>query len=170
MLGSGASRRRIARTLQAAYDHGLLSEDTFTYRFDQLLAGRLIFPGRLIGDLRFRRAGSWRGRVADALSGLSRTIVPSDELTAPPQETLLALDWSGSTAELLVGRHYGCDIMLDDPTVSRRHARLVFHEDSWIVHDLDSTNGTMVNGALVGRSPVRPGDRLALGEALLVID
>jgi FHA domain len=170
VLGSGASRRRIARTLQAAYDHGLLSQDTFTYRFDQLLAGRLIFPGRLIGDLRFRRAGSWRGRVVGALAGLSRTIVPSDELTAPPQETLLALDWSGSTAELLVGRHYGCDIMLEDPTVSRRHAQLVFRDDSWIVHDLDSTNGTMVNGARVGRCAVQPGDRLALGEALLVID
>ena len=170
MLGEGASRRRIARTLQAAYDHGLLSQDTFTHRFDQLLAGRLIFPSRLIGDLRFRRAAGWRSRVVGAFGGLTRTVASSHDPVPPPQETLLALDWSGSTADLLVGRNYGCDIVLEDPTVSRRHARLVFRDDSWMVHDLESTNGTMVNGARVGRCAVRPGDRLALGEALLLID
>lgn len=170
MLGEGASRRRIARTLQAAYDHGLLSQDTFTYRFDQLLAGRLIFPSRLIGDLRFRRAASWRSRVAGALTGLTRTTAPSHEPGPPPEETLLALDWSGASAELLVGRHHGCDIVLDDPTVSRQHLRLVFHDDGWIVHDLGSTNGTMVNGERVGRCTVAPGDHLALGEALLLVD
>lgn len=169
MLGSGASRRRIARTLNAAYADGLLSEETFTYRLDQLLGERLIDPRRLIGDLSFRRTVSWRSRLAAAVGALKQTITIS-ELSMSRAESLLALDWSGAAAELLVGRHHACDVVLDEPSVSRRHARLVFRDGSWILHDLKSTNGTLVNGVLVGRCALRPGDHLALGEARLRID
>jgi predicted component of type VI protein secretion system len=83
---------------------------------------------------------------------------------------LLALDWGGDCHELLIGRHSSCDLVVSDPSVSRRHARLVFRDHGWILQDLDSTNGTRVNGVRVGRSELRPGDRLAIGEARLTID
>jgi pSer/pThr/pTyr-binding forkhead associated (FHA) protein len=83
---------------------------------------------------------------------------------------LLALDWTGDTDELFVGRHHSCDILLESPLVSRRHARLVFRDGSWIIQDLESTNGTCVNGARVGRCKLRPGDEVAFGSDRFRID
>ena len=170
MLGSGASRRRIARTLNAAYANGLLSEETFTYRLDQLLSERLVDPRRLIGDLSFRRAADWRTRLTATLVMLKQSLAALGESPAPREEILLALDWTGATGELLVGRHHSCDVVLDEPSVSRKHARLVFRDGSWVLQDLESTNGTIVNGAFVGRCALRPGDRVLLGYACVRID
>ena len=153
--------------MNAAYANGLLSEETFTYRLDQLLSQRLIDPRRLIGDLSFRRAGGWRSRAA---ATLRRSLGGAREASASGEEVLLALDWTGATGQLLVGRHHACDIVLDEPTVSRRHAFLVFRDGSWVLQDLESTNGTIVNGTLVGRCVLRPGDQLLLGNAELRID
>jgi pSer/pThr/pTyr-binding forkhead associated (FHA) protein len=83
---------------------------------------------------------------------------------------VLALDWSGDRETLLIGRDPGCDIPLQEDTVSRRHARLLFRDGTWIVQDLRSTNGTFVNGTDVGRCQLRPGDRLQLGQQLIDID
>jgi pilus assembly protein CpaF len=54
--------------------------------------------------------------------------------------------------------------------VSRRHARLVFRDGSWVIQDLRSCNGTEVNGLVVGRCELRPGDHVVLGDEHLVID
>ncbi|MGO9822239.1 MAG: FHA domain-containing protein [Solirubrobacteraceae bacterium] len=81
-----------------------------------------------------------------------------------PAPNLLALDWSGATDELLLGRGPGCDILLTDPTVSRRHARLRFRDGNWVLQDLRSTNGTLLNDTVVGRCQLRPGDRLRVGD------
>jgi len=81
----------------------------------------------------------------------------------------LRLPTSG-IAHLIIGRHERCDVVLRDPSVSRRHARLIFRDHKWIIQDLRSTNGTIVNGTRVGRSEVRPGDLLALGDERLRVD
>ncbi|HUE26807.1 MAG TPA: FHA domain-containing protein [Solirubrobacteraceae bacterium] len=165
MLGHGASRRQIARTLNAAYADGLLSHETFTYRLDQLFQRRLIDPVRLIGDLSTRGGRpAWFIRAADTL--VRWALAEGAESPA----VLLALDWTGGQDELIVGRHHACDVVLSDPSVSRRHARLVFRDGNWVLQDLESTNGTMVNGVRVGRCALRPGDRLALGDEELRID
>jgi len=54
--------------------------------------------------------------------------------------------------------------------VSRRHARLVFRDSCWIVQDLESRNGTAVNGKLVGRCRLSPGDDLAFADEHVLID
>jgi hypothetical protein len=167
VLGSGASRKQIARTLNVAYEHGLLSEETLSYRLDQLLGGSLIDPRHLIGDLSLRRAVGWRDRLRAVVAALRAP--PSGDV-APTDEFLLALDWTGFTEQLLVGRHHACDVVLDEPSVSRQHARLVFRDGKWVLQDLESTNGTIVNGVRVGRCSLLPGDHLALGEAHLRID
>jgi hypothetical protein len=48
--------------------------------------------------------------------------------------------------ETVIGRDPACDIVLDDERVSRRHARLVFADSAWKLFDLDSTNGTSLQG------------------------
>lgn len=57
--------------------------------------------------------------------------------------------------------------MLDDDTVSRRHAELRVRDGRWMVRDLGSINGTWLNGRRVGDAEVRPGDELRLGDAVL---
>ncbi len=56
-----------------------------------------------------------------------------------------------------------------DPTLSRLHAVLERYEAGWCVRDLDSRNGTFVNGQRVWRErPLRPGDELRVGTTRLV--
>jgi len=68
----------------------------------------------------------------------------------------------------VIGRVPGCDLVLDDSTVSKHHARI--HCDAApLIEDLDSTNGTYVNGRPVdGPTALRRGDRIALGAAKIV--
>lgn len=83
---------------------------------------------------------------------------------------LLALDWNGGAQESLLGRSSSCDLAFSNLNVSRRHARLVFRDGSWILHDLESTNGSFVNGVRVHRCELRPGDSLTLGDEALRVD
>jgi len=151
VLGAGARRHRLARTLNAAYAEGLLSEETLTHRLDVLFGGELIDPRRLVGDLTQRVPRRRRPKRGDA-------------------GTLLALDWSGAQEELVIGRDPNCDLVLADDTVSRTHALLTFRDGAWIIRDLESTNGTRLNGQYVGRCRLAPGDQLALGNQRLRID
>jgi pSer/pThr/pTyr-binding forkhead associated (FHA) protein len=89
---------------------------------------------------------------------------------AAAQPAVLALDWDGATDAVLLGRHPACEVVLDDLTVSRRHAQLHFRDGRWVLQDLGSKNGTTVNGAPVTRCQLRPGDHLRLGEQHLVVD
>ena len=52
---------------------------------------------------------------------------------------------------VVIGRHPECSIQIDDSSVSRRHAKLVRVDDVWFVEDLDSRNGTFVNGEAIDR-------------------
>jgi hypothetical protein len=170
VLAPGASRKHIARTLNAAYADGLLSQDTFVRRLDQLLGAQLIDPRGLIGDLTLRRSPQRRLALVDAVAATVRRLRTSRAQNAGGSPILLALDWSGAQSELILGRHRGCDVVLSNPAVSRRHARLVFRDGNWVLQDLQSTNGTAVNGMNVGRCEVRPGDHVVLGDQHLKID
>ena len=64
------------------------------------------------------------------------------------------------TSPATVGRSPDCDIHIDAPGLSRLHARLVPTEDGVIVEDLESTNGTFVNGYRVRRHKLRIGDEV----------
>jgi hypothetical protein len=166
VIRHGELRRRIARTLNDAYADGLLSEETFTNRIEHLLKRHVIDPTSLIGDLSFRGRRTWETRIMERWHSVRASWFRG----TPEPERLLALDWTGKQAELLIGRHYACDVVLTDPSVSRRHARVVFRDGGWILQDLASTNGTTVNGALVGRCALEPGDHLVLGMERLRVD
>jgi hypothetical protein len=68
---------------------------------------------------------------------------------------------------VVVGRSQDCDVVLDDPNVSRRHAELRAEEGRWIVADLGSTNGVRVNGRAVERAALEPGDEVTFGAYVL---
>lgn len=169
MLQAGSSREQIASALSAAYGQGLLSEQTFLRRLEELLAGGLIDPRRLVGDLNIRAPAIDSRPWLGATSRLRRMHRLFASRAGEPA-LLLALDWTGSTQELLIGRHHSCDVVLNEPTVSRWHARLIFRDGVWILHDLGSKNGTVINGLRIARCEVRPADRLLVGGQLLRID
>jgi hypothetical protein len=129
----------------------------------------LIDPLRIIGDLSVK--ASIRTQVAGLIRAMaSRVGLLIDANVVNGRPVLLALDWNVGAQELLLGRSSGCDVAFSNVSVSRRHARLVFRDGSWILHDLDSTNGTFVNGVRVQRCELRPGDRLELGDEALRVD
>lgn len=69
-------------------------------------------------------------------------------------------------AELLVGRDESCGLLVDDASVSRRHAAIRRQGDALTVVDLESRNGTTVNGRrITGSRALRPGDELRFGRA-----
>lgn len=70
----------------------------------------------------------------------------------------------GTAPETVIGRERsGKAIVLRDPNVSRRHARLTYDGHIWRIHDLNSTNGTLVNDVDVDSCVLRDGDLITLG-------
>jgi FHA domain-containing protein len=153
-------------TLNAAYGEGLLSHHTLLLRLDVLFGHELVDAEGLVGDLTLRAPPT---RLAQARARAA-ALVQRALGEAPPPPPLLALDWTGAREELLLGRHIACDVVLDHPSVSRRHARLSFRDGHWVLRDLDSTNGTRINGRHVVRCRLEAGDRLRLGSAELLVD
>jgi predicted component of type VI protein secretion system len=68
----------------------------------------------------------------------------------------------------VLGRSNSCDYAIPDPTVSTRHAELIRDGAGWLVRDLNSRNGTRVNGGLIKEQRLSAGDTLALGTTAFV--
>ncbi len=80
----------------------------------------------------------------------------------------LFLDLGGEP--VVVGRAEECPLRLSGSDVSRRHCRIVRSGAGYSVQDLGSQNGTRVNGERVEERPLRPGDRIEVGSAVLYYD
>ncbi len=75
-------------------------------------------------------------------------------------------------ASIEIGRAPECDVHVDHKSVSRRHARVSFTEDGFVIEDLASANGTFVRGARLTpgvRVPLEPGSIASFGVASLVV-
>jgi hypothetical protein len=167
----GRSRQRLVGVLSAAFEEGLLSQRTYSHRLRLLVGPRLVDEQQLIGDLTLGPIRPSRAAVAQkAFSALAASVravlTPS---RTPPAPLLLVLN-EALREQLLVGRHPACDVVLGAPSVSRRHAQLTHRHGAWVIQDLASTNGTLVNGERVGRATVRAGDLVTLGELTLLLD
>ena len=73
-----------------------------------------------------------------------------------------------SKRKIVVGRSRDCDIQVNDPNVSRRHAELRQEGAAYWIVDLGSTNGLEVNGKRLQRAKLEDGDRITLGSTELV--
>jgi hypothetical protein len=69
---------------------------------------------------------------------------------------------------LVLGRVAACDIVVDDNKASRRHARLIVEGGVVEIEDLDSSNGTLLNGNPVTRRMLRDGDEVRIGKTAIV--
>ncbi|HEY1523631.1 MAG TPA: DUF3662 and FHA domain-containing protein [Solirubrobacteraceae bacterium] len=108
---------------------------------------------------------STAGRLAEPLEERAR----SREQTA-----LLLLDGRRlvvGPAGVTLGRSRECDIVLQDPNVSRKHAEVRPRGGSWVVQDLGSTNGSRLNGrSIQGSEVVKPGDQIEVGSTRLTFE
>jgi hypothetical protein len=68
----------------------------------------------------------------------------------------------------VIGRK-GCDLVLNDSRVSRRHAELKIVGQKLVIEDLKSTNGTQVNGTTITSKQLAPNDLITIGETSLRI-
>ena len=68
-----------------------------------------------------------------------------------------------SAGDTVVGRAAVCDLAIDDPSISRRHARFRIHGDHCVVTDLGGRNGTFVDGEQVSEAEVGDGAAIVLG-------
>jgi hypothetical protein len=163
-------RERLASVLNAAFAEGLLSQETHSYRLGLLFGPQLVDPDALVGDLALRTQTQTLAAPASALGALWRYAIRRARRSPAVTPLVLALEWVGERDAVVIGRDTRCDIVVSEGTVSRHHARLVFRDGTCVVQDLQSTNGTAVNGKPVGRCQLHRGDRLRLGRQLLDID
>ena len=65
--------------------------------------------------------------------------------------------------QTIIGRHPECDVVLDVAAVSRQHAQILREEDGYLLEDLGSRNGTILNGKRIDRrEPLNEGDRVVI--------
>lgn len=75
-----------------------------------------------------------------------------------------------ATGTLLIGRGSGCQLVLEDALVSRKHARIEVRPDSATLHDLGSVNGVYVNGDRMGpEHELKDGDRIMIGQQEILV-
>ena len=133
---------RALRVLRDAYGAGHLSTATLENRAEWILAGR-------VDDALWDLPKRW-WRPAPAV----RSLVVGER------------EWSlGDKGRWVIGRGSRADFVLaDDDAVSRTHAEIAVRAGLCLIRDLDSCNGTLVNGRPIRRARLRRGDVLRLGE------
>jgi Protein of unknown function (DUF3662)/FHA domain len=99
--------------------------------------------------------------------------VEEDAPPPPPEREVVTLSFGDRKHEVtsprvVLGRSRSCDVQLSDVNVSRRHAEVVQEGTTYWVVDLDSMNGTAVNGSRVGRQKLKDGDIVTVGSTDIV--
>jgi FHA domain len=123
----------------------------------QLARIEMLFPAESNGDAIASSPG-----VVPLVLAVEADRHPSDGSSARPMERVIIV----CRYPILVGRGPDMDIPIWDRSVSRRHAEIDWRDDVWSIRDLESTNGSRVDGSPLGPSEVRPlnpGDRIDLG-------
>jgi len=70
-----------------------------------------------------------------------------------------------------VGREPGMDVVIDNPSVSRRHAEIRKEGEGWVLEDLESSNGTFLHGEKIQEPrTLEPGDEIGFGKFSLVFE
>ena len=88
-------------------------------------------------------------------------------ITSPSSSTVGRM-YRISKDEIVLGRGIQSDILVDDDGVSRYHAKIVLRGDTRLLVDLDSTNGTFLNGAKTKESVLVEGDKIQMGRATVL--
>lgn len=77
--------------------------------------------------------------------------------------------WTISDRPLTLGRSLSCEINIEDPTVSRRHAQVYLEGEGAVFRDLGSRNVSLVNGTVVSECRLSLGDELSVGASVFIL-
>jgi pSer/pThr/pTyr-binding forkhead associated (FHA) protein/anti-anti-sigma regulatory factor len=144
-------------------------------------------PVDLLGELRLHAVTTRGSRQSPArIDALSSELVstPAEILETGAQQDMrkvrITVEDGQSQSKtrafgasrLLIGRDSECDIILESPMVSKHHAIIERQSDRYIVRDLASTNGTVLNGRVLGKSisEICDGDVLELGGVSISVE
>ena len=72
-------------------------------------------------------------------------------------------------SEITIGRSPNTDIQIDNLAVSKQHAKIIKQKSQYVVEDLNSTNGTLLNDEKISKAILKHNDILAVGKHTLVI-
>jgi len=86
-------------------------------------------------------------------------------IAGPLKDSILAIP----PGEVAIGRDSGNQLSISDPSLSRRHCVLKQDENVYRIRDLDSRNGTFVNGVAVKDSRVQHGDQISVGDSVFIL-
>jgi hypothetical protein len=116
-----------------------------------------------------------RAARAAAAGGTTRVVRPEEAADLDLARQTIVLKAGNRVREfsrgrIILGRGRDVDFRVDDPNVSRRHAAVYWADGDIMVEDLDSTNGTLVNGYPVTSTVLRPGDVLAIGDCRITVE
>ena len=156
MRASDGDRQRAIRRLSTGYAAGQLGADTFAHRIE------LAYRAGSREDL--------RSLTVDLSGGLRRALTAVRDTVwswgAPGGAVEPPCVWLTPSGEgpWSIGRDPDSDLVIDEPTVSRRHAELRWTPAGYALVDLGSTNGCRANGVRVSTALLRPGDELILGQ------
>ena len=109
------------------------------------------------------RAGAVLHRVRSAAAAVWR-LTPGRYLAIPDGDEVVVTRLGGLTH---IGRRPSADVVLDDATVSRRHALVMERGGESIIADDRSRNGLFVNGRRVLQAPLHNGDEIQLGALVM---
>jgi FhaA, N-terminal domain/FHA domain len=138
--------------------HGLVARPEVVFETDEgLKRGDLIVGAELSeapGPQTAERAGA---------------ISPAAPSGRPARLTLQGSneEWTLDSERSVIGRISGSEIEIQDPGASRRHAEIRRDGEDYLVVDLGSTNGTLLNDAPVSESTLEDGDRITIGRTIL---
>jgi hypothetical protein len=158
MRASDRDREQALDVLRRRCAEGYLSVDTFERRVEQT------FAARTVAEL--------RGLVSDVTTGRSwlRRAAPRFRRAQAPKRYAIPIALP-EDRPILVGRSRRCDVVVEHPTVSRRHLELrPAAPGEWLALDVGSLNGTWLQDRRVGRTIVVPGDELWLGSCPVRLD
>ena len=146
---------------------------------DDLDRGEFGIATRMVQPRRGRGADEPEEQVEPGATMIYRPkAAPQATVAAGPDELgvdreVAVLSWDGRTMRVekrrvVLGRSKDADIQLADPNVSRRHAEVRREGESYVLVDLDSTNGVEVAGRRVTRLELEEGARFTIGATELV--
>lgn len=148
-------------------------------RFADPIAGgeRRDLPGAVADPGSMPLSASVDGSILPGSGGRDHTMVFTVPRPAAPHARLRVTVPHGAPrlvefdgTELTIGRGADNDVVLPDGRVSRHHARLTGRRGTVVYVDLGSTNGSRVNGVPVGELVLGEGDRIELGDSVIVVE
>ena len=79
-------------------------------------------------------------------------------------------DYAPAKPLIKIGRAAHCDVVINDVLVSREHCRMQLLPEGWVLEDLNSANGTLVNGKRIYEVRLSQGDVIRLGATEIVFE